>query len=198
MTNPYQKDSIGWQLQQWQQRLGEWWELKTSNTFSDAEAPDWLLSPTLETIVEVIFWFLVVLIIVWLVWQIWRLVSPYLYRLNLKLSQLEPPPHQLAKKELSAAGWLTKAHQFKLQGNYQEACICIYLAMLQYLHEQGVIPHQSSRTDGEYLTLVQQFPNFRPYQTILVNHQGLCFGNVKASSKLVKELQQAYQQIVKI
>lgn len=196
MTNQYQKDSIGWQVQQWQQRLGEWWELKTSNTFSDAETPAWLLSPLLEKVVEVIFWFLVILIISWLVWQIWQLVSPYLYNFNLRLSQQERQPTRKEKKELSAAGWLTKANQFKLQGNYQEACICIYLAMLQYLHEQSAIPHQFSRTDEEYLRLVQQLPNFPPYQTILLNHQQLCFGNAQASSKLVDELQQAYRQIV--
>jgi hypothetical protein len=69
------------------------------------------------------------------------------------------------------------------------------MAMLQKLNDSDIAPHQLSRTDGEYLHIIQQLPNFNPYQILLINHQKLLFGNEEATSNMWQECQQAYRQI---
>ena len=55
--------------------------------------------------------------------------------------------------------------------------------------------HQPSRTDGEYLQLIQQLPQPAPYETVIAIHQQLYFGNAEASQSTFEQCQQAYQQI---
>jgi hypothetical protein len=70
------------------------------------------------------------------------------------------------------------------------------MAMLQRLNDTGIVQHEPSRTDGEYLQLlIQQLPQPRPYQTLLMTHQQLCFSNVEASPSLFEQCQQAYREI---
>jgi hypothetical protein len=67
--------------------------------------------------------------------------------------------------------------------------------MLQRLNDTGIVKDQPSRTDGEYLQLVQQLPQPQPYQTLLITHQELSFSNAEASPSLFDECQQAYREI---
>jgi hypothetical protein len=97
--------------------------------------------------------------------------------------------------EVLIANWLQRSQKFQQQGNYREACLCLYKAMLQRLNDTGIVKDQPSRTDGEYLQLVQQLPQPQPYQTLLITHQKLCFSNAEASPSLFDECQQAYREI---
>jgi hypothetical protein len=69
------------------------------------------------------------------------------------------------------------------------------MAMLQRLNDSGLAPHHSSRTDGEYLQLVQQLSQPQPYQTLIMTHQRLCFSNAEVSSAVFEQCQQAYREI---
>ena len=69
------------------------------------------------------------------------------------------------------------------------------MAALQRLNDAGTAIHQTSRTDGEYLQLIQQLPQPAPYETVISIHQQLYFGNAEASQSTFEQCQQAYQQI---
>ena len=197
-TDSFEKNSLGWQLGQLQQRFGEWWELQTSQ-FSpnrpEASVPSWLNSPILWLIAKAAFWLLLALLLSWAALQIVRLLNPYFYSLRNQLSQPDDKARETLVSELSVAEWLERSQKFQQQGNYQEACLCLYKAMLQRLNDAGIAPHQSSRTDGEYLQLIQQLPQPQPYQTLLMTHQQLCFSNAEASPSVFEQCQQAYREI---
>jgi hypothetical protein len=194
----FEKDSLGWQLGQLQQRFGEWWELQLSRFSpnpSKASLPSWWNSPMIQTLAKAAFWLILALLLTWIGLQIGRWLHPYLYSLTHSLSQPAQKVTQTPAKSLSVAGWLQRSQKFQQQGNYREACRSLYMAMLQRLHDNGIAPHESSRTDGEYLKLVQQLPQPKPYRTLLMTHQQLCFSNTEASSSDFEQCQQAYQEI---
>jgi hypothetical protein len=195
LTGSFEKNGVGWQLGQLRQRVGEWFELKTSKTFSNASMPSWLDSPIIGAIAKVIFWVIVGLLIAWAVWQLWQVLSPYFYSLSKQLSQPGDKATKAQESDLSVARWLQRSQKFQKQGNYSQACLCLYMAMLQRLNDTGIAPHQPSRTDGEYLQLVQQLPQPTPYQTLLMTHQELCFSKTEASRSVFDQCQQAYREI---
>jgi len=67
--------------------------------------------------------------------------------------------------------------------------------VLQRLNDAGTAVHQPSRTDGEYLELIQQLPQPVPYETVITIHEQLHFGTREASASTFEQCQQAYQQI---
>lgn len=190
----FEKNNLGWQLYQLRQRLGEWWELKTSQTLSNMSLPSWITSPILEKVIKALFWGILGLLVTWLVWQLWQVLHPYLYNLKNQRSQLTNSA-TTSVRESSVADWLQRSQKFQQQGNYREACICLYRAMLQRLNDRGIAEHQPSRTDGEYLKVVQQLPQSNPYQTLLTIHQQLCFSRAEASPRMFEQCQQAYRDI---
>jgi len=197
-TGSFEKTSFGWQLSQLQQRVGEWWELQTSRfapNLPDVSVPSWLDSRVVWIIAKAAFWVILALLLSWAALQIMRLLSPYFYTLTNQLSQPADRATKTSDSELSVAGWLQRSQKFQQQGNYREACLCLYMAMLQRLNDTGLVPHQSSRTDGEYLQLIQQLPKPTPYQTLLVTHQELCFSNTEASRSVFDQCQEAYREI---
>ena len=197
-TGSFEKTSFGWQLSQLQQRVGEWWELQTSRfapNLPDVSVPSWLDSRVVWIIAKAAFWVILALLLSWAALQIMRLLSPYFYTLTNQLSQPADRATKTSDSELSVAGWLQRSQKFQQQGNYREACLCLYMGMLQRLNDTGLVPHQSSRTDGEYLQLIQQLPKPTPYQTLLVNHQELCFSNTEASRSVFDQCQEAYREI---
>ena len=197
-TGSFEKTSFGWQLSQLQQRVGEWWELQTSRLapkLPDVSLPSWLDSQLMWIIAKAAFWVILALLLSWTALQIMRLLSPYFYTLTNQLSQPADRTTKTSDTELSVAGWLQRSQKFQQQGNYREACLCLYMAMLQRLNDTGLVPHQSSRTDGEYLQLIQQLPKPTPYQTLLVTHQELCFSNTEASRSVFDQCQEAYREI---
>ena len=194
----FEKDNLGWQLSQLRQQIGEWWELQTSRFSPDvpnASLPSWWNSPILQAIAKAAIWAIAIFLVIWAGWQLWRWLQPYIYSFTQQLNQPSKPASKTSVPELSVDTWLQRSQKFQQQGNYREACQCLYMAMLQHLNDKGIALHEPTRTDGEYLKLVRHLPKPKPYQTLLATHQRLCFSQTEASSSLFEQCQQAYQQI---
>lgn len=191
----FQKDSLGWQIHQLQQKLGEWWEwqMRQFNPhLPDITPPTWdQLSWTWQFIRGLMISLLIALII-WAGWRIWRLLRPY-WR-NLSRQTLNPVQHQNIK-DLSSQEWLKRSQSYQQQGDYYQGCRCIYFAMLQRLHEIGLIPYPNTLTDGEYLDLILGLPQSDGCETLLKIHQQICFGNREASASLLATCEAAYRRI---
>jgi small-conductance mechanosensitive channel len=194
-TESFQKNSIGWQIQQWQQQVGEEWELQTKRWISNSDFSlpsfDWINFPLLWEITKVVLIILVLVFLIWAAWQIWQLLSPSWYRLANPTNKINERP----EKNLSIADLLKRSQQLKQKGDYYKAFQCLYLAMLQQLSDHHIAPSQASYTDGEYLQIIQRLPRPQPYQFLLTIHQQLCFSNRQASLDLLEECQQAYQEM---
>lgn len=197
----YEKTNWAWQIQQLQQQVGEWWELQVSRFSPDTpDLPNlswlsWLDSPIVGIVAKAIFWLILAFLLSWMAVQIMRLLSPYISSLRNQINEQSNNLTKTQVRDLSVADWLARSQKFQRQENYREACLCLYRAMLQRLHDTGIIPHEASRTDGEYLHLIQQLSKPNPYQILLMTHQQLCFSNSEASSSLFEQCQQAYQEI---
>jgi Domain of unknown function (DUF4129) len=197
-VNSFQKDSWNWQLKQIQQQIGEWWELqidKLADDLSEVSLPSWIDPPLLKAIAFGVAWVLLALLLSWAVFRTWRVLRPYIYGLKNQLSQQVDNGMKKSSEDLSLNRWLGRSQKFQEQGNYSEACRCLYMAMLQRLNDSGIALHLASRTDGEYLQLIQQLPQAQPYQILLNVHQQLCFSNAEASHSLFEECKQAYHQL---
>ena len=201
INGSYEKDNLAWQFQQLQQKAGEWWEWQISRfTPNLPNSPDlswlsWLNSPIIGTIAKGIFWLLLAFLLSWTALQLWQRAEIYIGFLRNQKSQLADRMTKGSVIELSAAAWWARSQKLKQEGNYRDACLCLYMAMLQQLHDRGIIPNQPSRTDGEYWQLVQELPQPIPYQILLMTHQQLCFSNSEASSFLFEQCQEAYREI---
>lgn len=187
-VDSFEKNNFGWQVQQFRQQVEEWLELTLSNVPEpNPSLPPWLI--------KVAFWLILGLFFSWLVWQLFSRISPYLSSWRLQAEKLASQPNQVQAVELSVADWLRRSQELQLQGNYREACRALYMAMLQRLNDTKVVPHQPSRTDGEYLQLVRGLPQSQPYQTLLTIHEQLYFGNTAITSSMLERCQQAYREI---
>lgn len=195
-TGNFQKTNWGWQLSQLQQQVGEWVELQLSRFKLD---DTWSLhnidTSWLGNLLTAAAWLLLGLVIFWLGRQLWRQFSPALYFWLYQAENLS----RIANSHLQelTPDWLQRSQAYVRQGDYREACRCLYLAMLQHLNDTGVALHQPSRTDGEYLQLVQQLHHPQPYQTLIATHEQLCFGNAEISPETFDQCQQAYREIVR-
>lgn len=194
-NNDFEKENLGWWLQQLQQRLGEWWELQQIKFFKlpNLDLPDYQ-PPTGWDL-----WLknsLIVFCFAFLFWLIWRFRKSFIRY----FSQLKTIKHQqeIRSPIYSVADWLGRSREYQISGDYYQACCCLYFAMLQQLHETGWITHQSSRTDEEYRLLILEFPQPDSYELLLIIHQELCFGKREASAQLVSVCQQALQKILPI
>ncbi len=193
----FEKTSWGWQLSQLQRQIWEWWEYQISRwrlPFSD-QLPKWSILPWVENLLKFLFWMLLGLFFAWVVWRLWQEFSPYIYsRLNRINDTAAVAISQ--SKNVSAATWLERSQDFYRQGKYGDACRCLYLATLQYLHETKIIPQKASRTDGEYLQLLQLSGTpIQPYETLITTHEQLCFSDRQISSDTYQQCQQAYGEI---
>lgn len=185
-------------MHQLQQRFSEWLELKLSqNTpdLSNASFPSWLINliKLLWPLFKAASWLILGLVVTWLLWQLWLLLRPYLSSLGFELGN--SPSKTTPVNDRTTADWLGPSRQCYLQGNYGEAVRCLYMAMLQRSHETGIIPHEPSRTDGEYRQLTQMLPKQESYQTLLTTHEEICFGNAEISPEIFDRCQQAYRKI---
>lgn len=194
-AEPHQENNLGWQIYQLQQRINQGWERlsdRLSRSLGNVPNPD-LDNSQWPDITECIFWGVLGLLSLTLLWTLWRSLSP---RFQTWLRNSRPGrsrPQQALNSETSAAQWGARSRSFAQAGDYYQACIALYMAMLQHLHDRGIAPHQPSRTDGEYLQIIQQLPESQSYQTLLITHQQLCFSNVPASLQLWEQCQQAYK-----
>jgi hypothetical protein len=193
-TDAFEKTSWSWQLSQLQQQVGEWVEYQFSQVSLDL--PNWSISPGLAQLLNLLFWLVLGLFLVWVVWQLWRLFRPYVYSWLAQRGNFDGAGLKIGSGELSSERWLMRSQEFYRQANYREACRCIYLAMLQQLHEKAITPVQHSRTDGEYLRLLRLSVNqIQPYETLITTHEQLCFGNVEIFRENYEQCQQAYREI---
>lgn len=189
-SGTFQRNSLDWQAQQVTQRFGEWFErlLAGANLGGEesvAQPPEWLL--------KTVFWAIVIGAIGWASWQLYKLLRPYwldYWRVTQARSLVNLPLTWQTVPE-----WLRQARTAQQQGNYREACRALYMAMLQLLNDRGIIPQEVSRTDGEYLTLVQSLNLPPPYRVLIRTHERICFDRVAISSEVYKRCWQAYQEI---
>ncbi len=194
-TEAFEKTSWGWQLSQLQQQVGEWIEYQ----FSRLEPvfpkllPEWSISPWLSDFLKYLFWISLTLFLVWVAWRFWREFNPYLYSW---LAQTKNPTNagdKVNEKDLNVATWLGRSQELYWQGNYRDACRCLYLAALQHLHDRKLIPHKKSRTDGEYLQLLGlSVSPMQAYETLITTHERLCFDNAEILPENYEQCRQAY------
>lgn len=197
MTN--EKTSFSWQLSQLKQRFDEWWELNTQKmgeNIPDVDLFSWLNNDVIESIAKSFFWLVLACLLAWIGIKITRLIDRYITNLNNKNNPTIIKERKQETIILSVNKWLKRADYFKQQGNYRDAIWCLYMAMLQKLNDNNIALHQESRTDGEYLKIIQQLPNFSAYQTLLINHQKLFFGKKEATINMWEESFEAYKTII--
>jgi len=195
-TSDFQKTSWGWQFDQFQQQVGEWVELQLSRlkpSVPKGFLPD-IDAPWLGELLKAVAWLLLSLVIIWLSWQLWRQFNPVVYSW---LSQTEKASitATTSLNELTVTEWLQRSQSYFRQGNYREACRCLYLGMLQRLNDTGIALNDPSRTDGEYLQLLQQLPRSQPYQTLITTHEQLYFGASEILPETFDRCRQAYREI---
>ncbi|QKQ72426.1 DUF4129 domain-containing protein [Nostoc sp. TCL240-02] len=197
-TDTFEKTSWSWQLSQFQQQAGEWWEYQFYRFEKTLpELPNgWSISPWLGELLKFLFWLVIGLFVVWVGWQLWREFSPYVYSWLNRSGNLTNFRAKTRSSESSIALLLERSQEFYRQGNYREACRCIYLAMLQQLHQKAIAPHKLSRTDGEYLQLLRSAVTpIQPYETLITTHEQLCFGNAEILPDNYEQCRQAYREI---
>jgi hypothetical protein len=181
----FQKTSWSWQIEQLQQRWGEWLQAKLTGVLPKQNLPAWLISA-----MTYLLWFLLLAGLTWIIYQIvnffWQ-----------KRDRLRPvsSPVALPVKIRTVAELLAQSQQFQLQHNYSEACRCLYLAMLQRLHDASLIPHQNSRTDREYAELLKQLPTLQNSTVMLRTHEQLQFADQSISADGFDKCQQAYENL---
>lgn len=198
-ANSFEKTSWGWQIYQFQQQVGEWVEYQFSRfDWSPQLPPGWKIDSWLFNLLNLVFWILLSLFLAWVVWRLWREVRPYFYSWLARSNSSTGSNGKSKETELAVAEWFQRSQEFYRQGNYREACRCLYFAMLQQLHDKGILPQKPSRTDGEYLQLLQMSVTpLQPYETLITTHEQLCFNNTEVSSENYENCQQAYQDLPK-
>ena len=201
--NKYQENSPGWQIQQLQQRIGEWWEHLTMT--AKKAAPDtskwnlfgWLDERWFQELVKFLLWTLLVVIILRLLWLLWQEFKPYIFWLLTGKRPDLSSSLATTKVPIAKENWTAKAEKYYRQGDYQQACLCLYQAMLQSVDQREIVYYQASLTDGEYGSLLRPLPFSASYQTLLNVHQDLCFGGIIASAETWQVCRAAYGEIEK-
>lgn len=207
----FQKTSWDWQASLFWQNIRESSEYQLKRLFDWLESifspfkkilpdisPKWTLNEQLLDILKILFWVALGLFLAWTALQLWREFRPYFYTWWGEINQLTKREEKTAETQLSSSTWLKRSQEFYRQGNYREACRCLYISTLQYLHEKEILPHKRSRTDGEYLQLLELSANsMQPYETLITTHEQLCFDDSEIISDNYEQCQQAYQQIIR-
>ncbi|WP_072620513.1 DUF4129 domain-containing protein [Spirulina major] len=191
----FAQQSLSWQFSQWQRQIGEWWDWQTRqlNGPDETDVAQWLMSPPWQLLRQLIFWGGLIALGLWSLWVVGRGLAPYVksWRTRNQRDRTTAP----SSLQHTAAQWQTEAKQQYLKGHYRQACLCLYLGMLQILHDRHIAPHLPSRTDGEYRQLIQTLPRPDPYFTLLVMHQGLKFGDTRPTAALFDRCWHAYSDL---
>lgn len=196
-SGTFEKTNFSWQIQQFQQRIEEWLERMFARSPGDnITTPDWQIPNWLQ---QSLFWLVVIGLILWAGWQLYKLLHPYLSN-YFRLRELSPTLTPARTPELTTSDWLNRSRHAQQQGNYREACRALYMATLQRLNDNGLIRQELSRTDGEYLNLIQgnlvpDLSASQPYQTLICTHERLCFSDAAISVEVFDRCWQAYQEI---
>ena len=189
MSTAAEKTSLRWQLEQLQQQLGEWLEVRFRSDDRDWNFdffPKWLW-PLLVKLV----WLALAGLVFWFGY---RVIYPYLQQwlgqTKQTKSELVQPVQVFTVNEL-----LAQSQQFQRAGDYTQASRWLYLAMLQRLNDANLIPHQDSRTDREYIQALSTVPIVNVGEILVSIHEQLHFGNRQIASADFDRCQQAYRQI---
>lgn len=190
----YRRTGPGWETQKLLRRISEnvdYFFQRNNQTMGDW-LPDWQIPAWL---LELVFWLITVGVSAWALWQLGRLVWPWVQRWGLGASAFvtvgtETPPPQESVEE-----WVRRSRTAYQQGNYGEACRALYQAALQTLNDRALIRQQASRTDGEYLALLEPMPRSRSYQTLVQTHEQVCFGDRPITAETYEACWQAWQEI---
>ncbi|MBD2778365.1 DUF4129 domain-containing protein [Iningainema tapete] len=199
-TNSFETTNWSWQFSQLQQQLGEWleYQLGRLNLNVPNWQPGWSTGSWQDKLLNLLFWVLLLLFLAWVGWRLWQEFSPSLYSW---LARTNNSQNQVAKTtvtQLSVEELLRRSQELYHQGNYREACRCLYFAILQNLHEKAILPHKTSRTDGEYLQLLQlSVTLMQPYETLITTHEQICFAHTEISRENYEQCWQAYRDIQK-
>jgi Domain of unknown function (DUF4129) len=192
MSSPAEKTSWRWQLEQLQQQLGEWIEVKFRSDDRDLQLD--IFPPWLGPLLVRLTWLALTGLVIWFGY---RIVYPYLRRWlgennqsSSELSTSDAPAQVYTVAEL-----LAKSQQFQRDGDYTQASRWLYLAMLQRLNDANLIPHQFSRTDREYIQLLSKVPIVDVGAVLVSIHEQLHFGNQQIAIEDFDRCQQAYRQI---
>ena len=206
----FQRTSWDWQSSLFQQKIGESVEYQLQrlvdwlnslfspfkNLFPDI-SPQWSFDQQLLDALKILFWVVLGLFIAWIGLQLWREFRPYFYTWWNEIEKGNTTDAKTTETQLSSSKWLKRSQELYRQGNYREACRCLYLSTLQHLHEKEILPHKRSRTDGEYLRLLESSANsMQPYETLITTHERLCFDDSEVFADNYKQCQQAYQQVM--
>jgi Domain of unknown function (DUF4129) len=190
MSTAAEKTSWRWQLEQLQQQVGEWIEVKLRSDDRDLNLdifPPWL-GPLLIRLV----WLILVGLVIWFGY---RIIYPYWQRWVSQNDRSKLTLDRSPEKVYTVAELLAQSQQFQTDGDYTQASRWLYLAMLQRLNDTNLIPHQFSRTDREYLQLLRTVPVMNVGEILVSIHEQLHFGDRAISSADFDRCQQAYQQI---
>jgi Domain of unknown function (DUF4129) len=186
----FQKTSWQWQLEQIQQRIGEWIMAKLRFGGPKQVLPEWLI-----TAISYFLWFL---LFAGLAWITYLMVNRYGKQFGLR-SRRPGEPKQQPVKQYTLAELLNKAQEFQSQKNYGEACRYLYLAMLQRLNDANLVPHETSRTDREYANILTHLPGMSPVtnpgKILLQTHEQFQFADRTITAAGFESCQQAYTQI---
>jgi hypothetical protein len=197
-TDAFEQTNWVWEFSLFQQQVGEWLEYQFSRfqkTLPELP-PGWSINPWLGELLNILFWLGLGLFVVWIGWRLWQEFNPYIYAWLNAMSNSPGFRTKADSRETSIALLLNQAQEFHQQYNYTEACRCVYLAMLQQLHEQAIARQQPIRTDGEYLQLLKSSVTLiQPYQTLITTHEQLCFSEHEMLAENYQQCWQAYQQI---
>jgi hypothetical protein len=189
MSTAAEKTSWRWQLEQLQQQLGEWVEVRLRSNDRDLNfdfIPKWLW-PLLVNLV----WLTLAGLAIWFGYRvIYPYLQQWLWRKQQTTSELVQPVQVFTVNEL-----LAKSQQFQRAGDYTQASRWLYLAMLQRLNDANLIPHQDSRTDREYIQALSTVPIVNVGEILVSIHEQLHFGDRQIASADFDRCQQAYRQI---
>ena len=186
-----------WRLSKLWQQLQEWIEYQSrgQRNVGSGFSIDPNLREIIITLLKGMFWLILGLFVLWLLWLLWKEFSPYIYvwwnsdRVS-ELDKQEPIQHPPVDKLLA------RSQELYRQGNYREACRCLYFAMLQNLHEKKVLLHKRSRTDGEYLQILGlSVSPMHPYETLLTTHERLCYSSTEIAPENYQQCHKAYEEI---
>jgi hypothetical protein len=114
----------------------------------------------------------------------------------LNRSLLTAPP---STQTHSPQHWILRSQKLARQEQYPEACRALYFALLQWFHEQAIIPQSLSRTDGEYVALLAK-ARFTTAQIdsaaiVIEIHQRLCFSAQSIDQQEFLHCQTAMQRL---
>ena len=190
MSISTEKTSWRWQLEQLQQQLGEWIEVKLRSNDRDLQLD--IFPPWLGALLVRLTWLVLAGLIIWFGY---RVIYPYLQKWIERNQQSKSLLDVVSVPAYTVVELLNKSQQSQRDGDYTQASRWLYLAMLQRLNDANLIPHQFSRTDREYLQLLRTVPIIDVGEVLVSIHEQLHFGNKQIEIIDFDRCQAAYQQI---